>query len=113
MDGVYLSISTAGVATGVARNNNVATTTATTYTLAASTWYHVRIQLNSDASRADFYLYDESGNLLWTDNVTSNIPTAAGRETSHGIKSYKTTVGTVEIMVLDYISLFLPKDLTR
>lgn len=94
-------------------NAGVNTNTATTYIPSLNTWYRVKIVVNSNASRVDFYIYDESGNLLWTDNVQSNIPTAAGRELSHGIKMYKTSAGIVDLLDIDYISFFCPRVLTR
>jgi len=36
----------------------------------------------------EFILYSEAGQVLWTDSLATNIPTAAGRETGHGVVMY-------------------------
>lgn len=88
--------------------------TATSYTIVTNKWYRGKIIINAAATRVDFYLYDSAGALLWTDNLTTDIPTAAGRETGFGLKAYSTSnLGLVAIDHWDYVSLFLPKVLTR
>lgn len=113
VDGVYLVLNTLGQIAGVTFNNSVSSSTATTYSVTANTWYHGRIKVNAAASQVDFYWYDDSGNLLWSDSITTNIPTAVGRELSYGIRAFKTTAGTDDLIYIDYLSLFLPKALTR
>lgn len=111
-DAVYLTIGAASM-TGRVKNNTVTTVTATSYAITENVWYRGKIVINSDASRVDFYLYDESGNLLWTDNLTGGLPTAAGRELTHGVKAYKVSAGVDDLIYLDYMSLFMPRALTR
>ncbi len=90
-----------------------ASTTGTTYTVSASTWYHAKIVVNSNATRVDFYLYAENGTQLWTDSLTTNIPTTAGQETGHGIVAYNTGSSAVEIIDMDFMNLYIDRNLVR
>lgn len=111
-DGVWIDIAGATI-TGKTRNNGVESTTGTSYASSAATWYHAKIALNSDASRVDYTLYNAAGAILWTDNLTTNIPRVAGRELSHGLHAYKTTAGVVGLVDLDFMNLRMPKGLSR
>lgn len=93
---------------GRTRSNSVGSTTGTGYQLVTNTWYLERIVVNSDATRIDFYLYDDAGNLLWTDNLTTNIPTAAGRELGHGVVATNSGTTAVALIDLDYLSILIP-----
>lgn len=106
-DGVYCSIID-GVMYGRCANNSVLSTTASNYTLAASTWYRLVIQLNSDATLATFTLYkDDSNIILWQDSLNTNIPKT--RFVQHGdITTSATPSGVVSIGSLDYVDIILP-----
>ena len=111
-DGVYFQFQGAQII-GVTLSSGVSSTTATNYVPSINTWYRLKLVINSNATRVDFYIYDESGNLLWTDNLTTNIPTTAGRVTSHGLRCYNTGAATRTLVDVDYMSLFVPRLLTR
>lgn len=108
VDGVYAEI-VDGVIKGKTANNSVRSTTGTTYTLTAATWYRLVVQLNADASLATYTLYaDDSATVLWKDTLTTNIPKTVGRETGHGdVCTYLPAVSDT-IGHLDYIDLVLP-----
>ena len=103
VDGCYLEISTAGVAVGKTSNNSTRTTSATIATLSVATWYHGRVKLNAGATGVDFTIYDDSGAQQGTVNITTNIPTASGRECGAGY--IVTNAGTTAINsgFLDYM----------
>jgi len=107
-DGVYIKILD-GVLTGQAVNNGTISTTGTNYTIAADTWYRLKIELNSDATLATYTLYaDDSNTVLWTDTLSTNIPKVVGRETGHGdICSYSSTTA-ITIGYIDYMDIVLP-----
>lgn len=111
-DGVWLNIAGATL-DGRAKNNAGPTITGTNYTLSAGTWYRAKIVLNSDATRADFYLYSEAGTQLWTDNVQANIPTDAGRNTGHGVVATNSGTTSVALIMMDFMSFKIPRTLTR
>lgn len=112
VDGIWLNI--AGLTlSGKTRNNSAESTTGTTYALSTATWYRMRIEVNATASRVDFTLYSAAGAVLWTDFLTTNIPTATGREIGHGIQAYKTTVTATALIDLDFISLNSSRVLSR
>jgi hypothetical protein len=80
----------------------VVSQTPTSLVLVTNTWYHLRCFLNAAATLATFEILNDAGVLLWTDSISSNIPTAAGQETGHGI--LVTSSGTVAMVDMDYIA---------
>jgi hypothetical protein len=109
VDGIWIWQDPAtGIIYGRTRSNSVGSTTGTGYQLITNTWYLEKITVNSDATRVDFYIYDVAGALLWTDNLTTNIPTAAGRELGHGVITTNSGTTAVALDDLDYMSLLIP-----
>lgn len=94
--------------TGRTMTNSASSTTPTDYQLVTNTWYMTRVRVNADASRVDFYLYDEAGTLLWTDYLTTNIPTATGRETGHGVLATNSGTTAVALIDLDKFTFYIP-----
>lgn len=111
-DGAVLILS-ANLIFGRTFSNTVTSGTATNFAAVLGTWYRGKVVLNSNATRVDFYLYDSNGGLLWTDFLTTNIPTGAGRETSFGIFAYKTSAGAVNILDADWAAYSRTGTLTR
>ena len=112
VDGVWINIANTTL-DGRTSSNSTSSTTGTSYTLSASTWYSVKIVLNSAATQADFYLYDSSGTQLWTDNLTTNIPTASGRVTGHGLVANNSGTTAVDLLDIDYMDVSISRQLTR
>ena len=83
-NGVYIYMTSSGVFAGKTSQTSTRSTTGTTYTCSLSTWYKFVVLLASGASRATFYIYSDSGTLLWSDYLTTNLPTAAGQQTGAG-----------------------------
>jgi hypothetical protein len=111
VDGVYFEVVPGdGECSGKTANNSVRSTTGTHYHLSNSTWYRLYLVVNGDATRVDYYIFDAAGTQLWTDNLTTNIPTA--RSTGHGIICTKTLGGVSELINIDYIDCYLGR-LTR
>lgn len=108
-DGVYCEIAN-GVLTGKTANNGTLSTTSTSYTLAANTWYRLKIELNSDASLATFTLYEDNTNtVLWQNTLSENIPTGAARWCGHGdICILASPAAATEIGTIDYMDLEFP-----
>ena len=114
VDGVYIYMDPAtGIITGRTMSNSASSVTGTGYQLVTNTWYRLRIATNVDASRVDFYCYDEAGAELWTDNITTNIPTAAGREVGHGIVATNSGTTAVALCDIDYLSIEFARVLVR
>jgi hypothetical protein len=116
-DGAYIEMAQVGgvdgVIVGKTANNSTRSSTGTSYTLVTNTWYRLHILVNQDATRVDFYLYSEAGALLWTDNLTTNIPTAAGRETGCGVVAFNSGTTALTLIEVDYINLSIERTLTR
>jgi hypothetical protein len=87
--------------------------TGTTYTFSASSWYRLKIQLNSNATSVTFVIYDDAGNVLWTDSLTTNIPTSSGRETGAGMIGTSSGTTAVDLYHLDLMALAWGSNRTR
>lgn len=114
VDGVWLRLqnNTAIFFVRVASANNYVSAS---YTVANNTWYRAKIIIDATATHVTFILYDGSGNLLEIfDSIAVTLPTAAGQETGFGINGAGTTaVGLVPVVDVDFVSLYMPKVLTR
>jgi len=105
-DGVYAKI-VDGTLTGQTSNNSTGSTTATNYALANGTYYRLKIVLNSNATLATFTLYaDDSDTVLWTDTLSTNIPTA--RATGHADVCTSSGTTAITLGYLDYMDIVLP-----
>lgn len=105
VDGVWINISGATL-TGKTSNNSVSSTTSTSYTVTISAWYHLKIFVNS-TSLVTFSLYDSTGALVWSDTLTTNIPSTAGRETGCGIVGYRSTnTAGVNVATWDWMKVY-------
>ena len=89
-NGVYIYMTSSGVFAGKTSQGSTRSTTSTNYTCSLSTWYRFVVLLASGASRATFYIYSDSGTLLWSDYLTTNLPTAAGQQTGAGNVAWST-----------------------
>ena len=105
-DGVHCKIQD-GVLTGQTANNSTVSTTATNYTLAANTWYRLKIEISADLSVATYTLYaDDSNTILWQDSLTTNIP--VGRTVGHGDVCTYGGTSAIALGYIDYMDVFLP-----
>lgn len=112
IDGAYFDI-TSNTLTAKTASNSVVTTSPSSFTLVVATWYRARITIES-ASSALFEIFaDNSEVVLFSQRLTSNIPTASGRNT--GVVIIATNSGKVAtfMITLDYISLEIARLLQR
>jgi hypothetical protein len=113
VDGAYLEVASTGVGTGKTASNSTRSTTATTYTLSTATWYRLLIVLDSAATRVDFYLYNDAGTQLWTNNLTTNIPSASGRETGAAVIGTNSGTSATDLYHLDWVAVYFSTARTR
>lgn len=111
-DGVYVEIDGSGVATGKTASNSSRSSTGTTTTLAASTWYRLRIVVNS-TSLVTYTIYDEAGSVVWTDTLTTNIPSSAGRQTGCGTIATNSGTTALDLLELDSMAVTWSTDRVR
>lgn len=111
VDGAYIEVPSTGNAVGKTSNNSTRTTSATIAALSTNTWYRARIVVNRAATAVDFYIYNDAGDQLGTVQVTTNIPTAAGRQTGHGYIATKSGTTAQACVEMDYMSLEFTKAL--
>ena len=107
VDGVYILYDEGGASTGstasanwqlVTASNSTRTFSTSSTAVAAATWVKLRVEINAAGTRADFFVNDTN-----IGNITTNIPTASGRELGFGwgmIKSVGTTARTLDV---DYV----------
>lgn len=102
-DGVYFRY-TNGVNSGkfeaVCRNNSSETAVDTGITVAATTFYRMRIEVNAAGTSVVFKI---DGNAVAT--ITTNIPTGTSRVTAPLISILKSAGTTARVMRLDYWDL--------
>jgi hypothetical protein len=115
VDGAYFELPAGSLAiVGKTSSNSTRSTTGTSYTLTVNTWYRARLEVNSNATQVNFYVYDTNGTQLWTNNLTTNIPTASGRNTGAGVIA--TNAGTTATLLayFDYMAVgIINRNLTR
>jgi hypothetical protein len=97
LDGAYFEMAASGNIVGKTRTNSAESATATLATLAISTWYHGRIEVNAAATSVQFSVYSDAGALLGTAALATNIPTAAGREVGWGCILTSSGVVVIEL----------------
>jgi len=87
------------------------TTNATTYSAPVNAWYQMRVAVNESAASVSFYLYSESGTLLWSVTNSTNIPTL---NVQAGCIFYNATVGSATtIAYVDYHKFEINRTLIR
>ena len=99
---------TTGRLYGVCYNTAGNSATASYFTPSASTWYLARVVVNAGATQVDFYIYNSAGALVWSDSLTTNIPTAAGDELSHGLVAITKGTTAQGLIDLDWLHLAIP-----
>jgi hypothetical protein len=116
-DGVYIEVVNVGGVEGTLVGKTAAagarSTTASSFVLTIDLWYTIKVALNSNATLATFYLYDDTGALLWSDTLNTNIPTAAGQETACAFMFLKTSASATLCAWIDYASVEFRRDLNR
>ncbi|HEV2412974.1 MAG TPA: hypothetical protein VGS28_04210 [Candidatus Saccharimonadales bacterium] len=109
-NGAWVDVNSSGVATGMTSKAGTQSSTGTTYTMSTGTWYRVKVQVNSNATQVDFYIYNDSGTQLWHDSLTTNIPTGT---TGCGDAAETSTTSSLHIMGDDYEAFWVNEPLTR
>lgn len=113
-DALYFSMVSSNKLKAFACNNSTCTEADTDYTFTTNTWYAGLIETNSDATEATFTLYNEDGTSLWTETITTNVPTGATRKVGHGVGCFEYTTGAGSaMMTLDYMNLYFNRNFTR
>jgi hypothetical protein len=102
VDGVFFRYSdtlNGGRWAAVSRSNNVETAVDTGVTVAINTTYKLEVEVNAAGTSALFVL---NGTSVAT--ITSNIPTAVGRETGAGLQCRRTVgTGAATPFAVDYV----------
>lgn len=113
VDGCYFEISASGAVVAKTANNNNRTPSSTLFTAATGTWYRARVSLNTAATEASFAVTNDAGTLLGSTTITSNIPTAVGRETGAGIIATNSGTVATDLLHLDYMAFAATQELVR
>jgi len=105
VDGIYFEYTTNGNIVLKTSNNSTRTTSATITTLALNTWYKLRITVANNAASVYGEVFDAAGALIASTTITTNIPTAAGRECGSGIVATESTTTATAMLDLDFLHL--------
>jgi hypothetical protein len=111
VDGVYFEQVGSGAVVGKTASNSSRTQSSTIATLSTNTWYHFRITVNSNASSVKFEIFSDSGTLLGTQSITSDIPTA--RDTAAGFIVTSSLTVSTSIYDVDYMRFGSQRKLVR
>ncbi len=101
-DGAYFEI-VGGIAKGACSSGGGNSYTVNTYALALSTWYTVKVEIQSGS--AVFKIFDTSGVELFNESLSSNIPTNAVGWGAVATES--STTARNGILILDYMRVDL------
>lgn len=114
VDGVYFELPAASLnIVGKTSSNSTRTTSSTVAALTVNTWYRAKIEVNSNATSVTFSIYNDSNTLLGSQTVSTNIPTASGRETGNGIIVTNSGTTATLLAYFDYMSTWQERVLTR
>ncbi len=103
---------------GECSNNSVRTNTSTMYTATNNTWYVYNVSVNGGGTPANtftnFTITNGTGVVLWTANVSGNIPLAVGRDTGFGFIATQSTTDAASVIAhIDYAYLNIRRFLNR
>ncbi len=102
---------------GRCKTNSVITYTTSNYTATNNTWYTLKGTLGNFGKAFNFSVYNGTGTLLWSQNVTTNIPTNSVnlfRQTGAGILAYENTTNAATVIAhVDYFSMGMNRTLSR
>ena len=109
-NGVYLQQEGSTIV-GKTSNNGVRTTTVSSFTMNSNTWYRGVIEVGDNAKVIYFNLYDDVGNELWGDIITTTIPgiNSGGNPVGHeDICVATSSTGERVIGSIDYMDVYIP-----
>lgn len=101
-NGVYVELNGNLNLYGKTANSSTRSTTGTYYTISTNTWYRVRIALNSNLTLATYTLYDDNKNVLWTNTLSTNIPT--NNTVGVGITATNSGTTATDLVDVDFVS---------
>jgi hypothetical protein len=104
-NGVYLRLNNSELF-GQTASGSVRSQTSAYNGITEATWYHFRVKMVSE-SLSVYELYDMDGTLLWTDNLTTNLP-SIGEGVQPTFIAYNQIAEARQICQVDYISFTYP-----
>jgi hypothetical protein len=113
VDGVYFEYSGSGALVGKTRSNSVESVTATLTTLSTATFYRLEVRLDETLGNANFSVYSEAGSLLASATLSTNIPTASGRECQPCFNVTNSGTSAVDLAHVDYMGFGTLRRLVR
>lgn len=115
VDGAYLEIASTGAVTGKTANNSTRSTTGTSYTASTGVWYRMRVAVNANATSVTYSLAVSGANAapVWSDSLTTNIPTGITRNTNIGFTCTDSVGGTQVMVQWDWVAFSFSKPLSR
>ena len=116
VDGVYFNITQFNMTlfnvSCLSRSNNLQSNS-TYYNVQNGTWYKFEIYIEN-TTLANCLIYNSTNSLLAVLNVSDNIPTTTGRETSHAFVGYTSGVTTAQVLAnIDFMSVYYNGTMVR
>jgi hypothetical protein len=111
-NGLYFSIQGTSVY-GMCTQASSTSWTASPYTITAATWYRLKLVVNADATRVDFYIYTADGTQVWTGYLTdvSRFPIVAVKV---NLFAYGTAAANQHyLLYLDWFRTYCTRTLVR
>jgi hypothetical protein len=97
-DAVCIRVPKGGVAVGINGSNGTLTVSASGYQLSADTWYRFVTWVNAAADSVYHAILAMDGTVLWSDALTTNIPTGAGRQLGHFVSFFTTSAADARVL---------------
>lgn len=113
VDGVYFEYSGSGALVGKTHNNSVESVTSTLLTLSTATFYRLEIRLDETLGNANFTIYSEAGASLASGTLSTNIPTASGRECMPCFNVTNSGTSATDLAHIDYLGFGSLRRLSR
>jgi hypothetical protein len=99
---------------GVCQNNSLGSRTVSNYSLFNNTFYSLAVYVHNKSNLVKFYVFAENDSLLWSDNVSSRIPIASGRATSHAWVVWRNGNSSVRVQAVgDFMSVGINRSVVR
>lgn len=113
-NGAYFEVDAGGDLNGKTAATSSYSTTATDYTLSIDTWYRMRVSTNAALTLITFELFNDSGSLLWSDTLATNIPTASGEGVGVNVNAtHASPSASQPLLLVDYMAFGSTAALTR
>jgi len=109
-NGIYFECTNL-VCDGRTASSSSRSTTGTSFTATAGTFYYFLIEVNSSATTVTYTIFDASGTQQWTNSLSTNIPTT--QLMFHGVRCSNSGTTSLALAHLDFMDFTIPFSTAR